>query len=88
MTCLPKFGDNKNFPWKTGTVTFGFLSSGTISEKPNKERQSNKETLKSVDSGPQNGPFTLLSTKQEILSKKRAPSLFSVYWILTSCKNC
>ena len=48
-----------------------------------------REKFKSTDIaiGPQNDPFTPFQIKEEFLSKKKCPPLFSVYWILTPSKK-
>ena len=42
--------------------------------------------MTNIDFRPKNGPFTPLD-KTRIFLRKRASSLFSVYWTLTSCNK-
>ena len=84
MPHLPHFGYNKNIPWKGQGLSILFNCPTRTSFQGN---FSKKEKIKDVDFWAWIWPIYPILGKSRHFLKKTAPSLFSVYWILTSCKK-
>ena len=86
MTHFPHFGHHKNFPWKLPLLYLLFNISHQIQFQKNLMNRY-REKFKSFHFRATYSSFTSFRATQEFFSKKKPPLLFSIYWILRSCKK-